>query len=188
MKIAFIGWGSLIWDPRKLEINGKWNEDGPIIPVEFARISQDGRLTLVLYQNADPIKVLWAHAKTQDLCEARCNLKNREGTSLDKIEYVSLGNDENNCTIVPDILDVIRNWARTNNLDAVVWTGLPSNFEKELGKKFIENNAIEYLKGLQDVPKQKAKEYIQKAPSQIRTRVRDKIEQELGWKHDGNSR
>jgi len=45
-KIIVLGWGSLIWDPRELKIkNSEWQKDGPNLPIEFARISQDGRLT-----------------------------------------------------------------------------------------------------------------------------------------------
>ena len=183
MKIAFLGWGSLIWDKsREFKIDGGWKKDGPKLPIEFARISTDGRLTLVLYSGAQLIEVLWADANTEDLCEARCKLKMREGTTLDKIEYVSLGNEDNNCKVVPEILDQIKSWARTKELDAVVWTGLPSNFKEKTKKEFNEDTAVEYLKGLKNGDKQKAKEYIQKAPSQVRTKIRERVEQELGWK------
>jgi hypothetical protein len=48
MKIAVLGWGSLIWQPRELRISLPiWKTDGPELPVEFARVSMDGRLTLV---------------------------------------------------------------------------------------------------------------------------------------------
>jgi len=45
-----------------------------------------------------------------------------------------------------------------------------------------EDNAIKYLKCLDNGEKKKAREYIQNTPSQIKTPVRDKVEKELGWK------
>ena len=40
--------------PRELRITGEWNLGGPFLPVEFARASQEERLTLVLYPGTDP--------------------------------------------------------------------------------------------------------------------------------------
>jgi hypothetical protein len=38
----------LIWDPRELPIQRQWFEDGPLVPLEFARQSNDGRMTFVI--------------------------------------------------------------------------------------------------------------------------------------------
>ncbi len=40
MNIAVIGWGSLIWCPRTLQIEPGWHRDSPMLPVEFARKSE----------------------------------------------------------------------------------------------------------------------------------------------------
>ena len=55
MRIAVIGWGSLLWSPRTLPLAGTWSSDGPVLPIEFARISVDGRLTLIIEDGAKPI-------------------------------------------------------------------------------------------------------------------------------------
>ena len=60
MKIACIGWGSLIWNSGVLKIRNKWYEDGPILPIEFSRISDDGRVTLIIDKSGTPVRTLWA--------------------------------------------------------------------------------------------------------------------------------
>lgn len=49
-RIAIIGWGSLIWDPKCLSFDRErgWEPRGPVLPLEFSRKSSNGRLTLVL--------------------------------------------------------------------------------------------------------------------------------------------
>src|SRR5436190_1350463 len=80
MEIAVLGWGSLIWCPGSLRIKTKWRSDGPRLPIEFARISRDGRVTLVVLPGAEDQPVYWALSEFDDLHDARGNLKEREGT------------------------------------------------------------------------------------------------------------
>jgi hypothetical protein len=59
MIIACLGWGSLVWNPGDLPISSAWRSDGPTIPVEFTRQSDNGRITLVITDAAPEVAVLW---------------------------------------------------------------------------------------------------------------------------------
>ena len=48
MKIAILASGSLVWDHRDLAIAEEFQSNGPRLPIEFGRVSSDGRLTLVI--------------------------------------------------------------------------------------------------------------------------------------------
>jgi len=177
LKIAFLGWGSLVWNPDKLKISGTWQEDGPCLPIEFARISEDKRLTLVLYPNATKVKTMWARAVYKDLEEAICELAKREGTATKYIGFVCIPDDKSHCKAVPDVLSIIKAWAKQKKLDAAVWTDLPPKFPKE----FTPENVIQYLKKLEVSVLCDAEIYVRNAPRQIRTKIRELLEEEFGW-------
>ena len=80
MLIAVLGCGSLVWDPRCLRVKKPWYEDGPWLPIEYARKSDDGRLTLVIFPQAAEVQTLWAESTYDTLTEARKNLRSREKT------------------------------------------------------------------------------------------------------------
>jgi hypothetical protein len=79
-KIAVIGFGSLIWSQGELLLSSEWQRDGPSLPIEFARVSQDGRLTLVIVPGFLPQKTLWALSGCKTMTDAKENLRKREGT------------------------------------------------------------------------------------------------------------
>ena len=182
MNIAVLGWGSLIWDCGDLCIDGEWHDDGPELPIEFARISSCKRLTLVLHKGAENVQTLWVNSGLDNLEDAIHNLKERERTSANKIGCIDLNSRCCRCNVIPEIADRIRDWAREKNLDAVIWTDLATNFREERNADFTEENVIAYLECLKDQGNEKsAEEYIRKAPCQIRTRMRQEIEDKLGW-------
>jgi hypothetical protein len=173
MKIAILAWGSLIWDKRKLKISGGWNKNGVFLPIEFARISKDGRLTLVITeQYGTDIETYWAISECQKLEKAINNLKVREGTNEVNIGFVDLINKKSNSRLSKRIIDKIYDWGNSNNLDAVIWTDLKSNFQEKEEVKFTIENAIRYLSLLQGDKKEKAFEYIEKAPELTMTKLR----------------
>jgi len=187
MEIAVLGWGSLIWDdPRELRTKGDWSGDGPPLPVEFRRYSKGGRITLVLYPKAEDVQTLWAHADFTKLSEAIENLCDREcipKTSVDRIGFAIIGG-RSRCRAAPGVLERIQKWGKDKGLDAVVWTDLtenPDKFKKETGMELNENNIIKYLGSLTGETLEKTREYVQKAPEQINTKLRRRIRQELKW-------
>lgn len=190
MKIAILAWGSLIWDPRNLMIdktqgNNGWFNKGPMLPIEFARISQDGRLTLVIVSGKDEIQTMYSISEYEDLNLAILDLSIREGCSTNTIGNYT----KQNSIISPSEFQFIQNiqiWIdRISEIDAVIWTDLPKKlwYNDENNKKVLvqEDRIIEYLRGLSPEDQAKAEEYIRKAPSIVQTPIRDAIEVALGW-------
>lgn len=180
MKIACLGWGSLIWRPDNLLIRREWFLDGPLLPIEFVRQSNDGRLTLVITNTAKPIRTLWALMATDDLNTAKQSLKIREGVPNSKFE-TSISSITAAEEIEDEIKLCIQNWAKGLHLDAVIWTSLPSKFRDtdEIEPTLAE--AIEYLNLLDINKRTTAEEYIRRAPKQIDTEFRRNFENIFGW-------
>jgi hypothetical protein len=176
MKIAILGWGSLIWDegdvPLPLETG--WQVGGPKLPIEFSRISnsRNGALTLVIDpDNGEYISTQFAISKRSDLDDAICDLRTREGTLVKRIGYVNLIDGSQRCNVYLNVGDIIRMWANNKNIDAVVWTDLPPNFEE-----FSVDKAIGYLHNhLSSDGATKAREYIRKAPKDTDTPLRRRL-------------
>lgn len=168
MKIAFLGWSSLIWDPRELGIKGKWKEDGPYLPIEFRRYSKGGRITLVLHPDAEDVQTLWVHVDFTKLVEAIENLRAREVTLTERIGFVSIPDGTSRCNAVPNVLERIQKWAEKRDLDAVVWTDLtdnPKKFKEQTRMELTDDNIIKYLKSLEGKTLHEARKYIQNAPN-----------------------
>lgn len=180
MKIACLGWGSLIWRPEGLLIRREWFADGALLPIEFVRKSDNKRLTLVITENAKPVRTLWALMATEDLEEAKKSLALREG-----IKEKNIPNSIDS-VIVDTTVEftgnklIIQNWAKNLKLDAVIWTSLPAKFNKEKTEPTIID-AIAHLNSLTINERGIAEEYIRRAPKQIDTEFRRRFESEFGW-------
>jgi len=176
MKIAFLAWGSLIWDKRELKISSDWNNDGVKLPIEFSRISQDGRLTLVVDEYSGTlVETYWAISGSSNLEESIKNLRQREGTIIKRIGFLDLQNKQKNTHLSESLIDSIEQWANERNLSAVIWTDLPSNFNEKRGVDFSIDNALSYLKSLDGEVKEKADKYIKESPIQIKTNLKMKL-------------
>lgn len=181
--IVCLGWGSLIWCNKKLPVRGPWMKDGPLLPIEFARESQDRRITLVICEDCEASQVLWAELDVQTVGEARLALAVREGIR-NQDDCKSIGfwtreaQGEHSCT------NVIGEWARERNIAGVVWTAL----RPKIGGKYRKPNeqeVIDHLDSLNGAAKATAEEYVRLAPRQIQTPYRQAIERALGWTPSG---
>lgn len=171
-RIAILGWGSLVWDPQDLRYVGDWNADGPVIQVEFARQSNDGRITLVLTETVKVVQSLWCVSEFEDISYAIENLRAREGIPKAN-SYKHIGRWSPG-SLSPNLIANIDQWAASNELDYVIWTNLPPKFNKIETKPDLEV-IISYLKILDSEVKQRAIKYIVNTPLQIDTEYRPRI-------------
>lgn len=175
MHIACIGWGSLIWDPRELPFVPPWNEDGPMLPVEYLRHSvKSETVTLVLDPSAQPVQSLWVSLQVSDLAQAREALRLREGTVAKYIGYWSP-----NESTASEVTQIIETWAVQHGVDGVVWTGLPPKWNDENGIVPTIDQVLRYLRGRG--AGSRAERYVRKTPAQVQTVYRVRIQSELGW-------
>lgn len=177
--IAVLGWGSLVWCQGGLRIRTRWRLDGPGLPIEFARVSSDKRLTLVIVNGVALQTTLWAESEFETLSEARDNLKEREGAAMSDIHAAAPGGEIRG-SVFPQVATAVRAWLATKpEIAGVVWTGLPP---KGILPSFSAERAVAYLKALppdSDVY-QRARQYVTHAPSQIQPAVRAMMRSE-GW-------
>src|SRR6266567_7385569 len=118
MKIAILGWGSLIPCPGDLRIQGDWHSNGPVLPVEFSRKSADGRLTLVIdHGRGSDVTTQYAESSHEIIDDAIDNLRRREGTTRENIGICGK-NRSRNRSKHPEVLPVINVWLNSSDFDA----------------------------------------------------------------------
>ena len=186
MKHVILGWGSLLWDEGRfpLRLKSEWDSDGPSLPLEFSRVSQtrNGALTLVVDPgNGENCQSSFALLARKHLHDVICDLRCREGTVLRRIGFVDTVSDAQRSNVHSDLAGVLRNWAQERGFSSVVWTDLPSNFNKRDRGQFSVEAATRYLKGLDTDGVRKAREYIKRAPESVSTPLRRHLEKFEWW-------
>jgi hypothetical protein len=185
VKSAILAWGSLVWDPRELQTAATFVADGPLLPIEFCRISADGRLTLAIDETFGALcKTYSAPSALEDLEEAIDNLRMREGMldawAVGFVEPGSGGQSEAAVERHPQAVATIAAWAESNAYDAAIWTALKSNFDEwgKGGEPFSVTAAIQYLETLEREDADtfaRALTYIRNAPPEVETPVREEV-------------
>ena len=174
MNFACLGWGSLVWDPRSLPVTGAWSKDGPLLPLEFARESCNGRMTLVIVDNLPLVPTLWATLAVTSMEKAIQALLEREGA-----EWIgSIGRwplDRRSHRYAAEV----GAWADDRKLDGVVWTDLKPGFRSERGSVPSWSETERHLASLTGDARKNAADYVFNAPAQIQTPFRAGLERLL---------
>lgn len=184
MNIACLAWGSLVWNPETLPIQRRWFDDGPFAPVEFTRQSKDGRITLVIDEKAEPVRLMWARMTSSNVEQAMKALSEREGMPASGWKS-RIGRwpirDE-----LPKTIPSLPMWAQAHGIDAVIWTALGPQYKKQGETRPTKERppldwVLNYLQGLTGPCRDVAEQYFRRTPPQIDTEYRRRVEATLGW-------
>jgi hypothetical protein len=175
----------LVWDPRELQTAAKFAPDGPLLPIEFCRISADGRLTLAIDETFGAICNTYSAPSAADTLDAAIeNLRLREGMgnarAVGFVEPASGRQSEVATERHPEVVATISAWAASKGYDAAIWSALASNFDEydKGGELFSVSAALRYLETLEKDDPAKfaaALDYIRNAPPEVETPVRERV-------------
>lgn len=187
MKIAIIGWGSLLWDkdPFFDSKHGDWKEGGPLLPLEFSRISRSrgGILTPVVdTRHGELSPTAYCLSNREDFMDTVCDLRQREGCLYKYVGWSHLGP-----RIVGDpcpnfeVYRQVINWQRANDIEMAVWTGLQPNFQRTTNTRFSISAAMDYLNNLPTEMKLEFSKYVEKLPRFATTPLLEHIRTHYDW-------
>jgi len=169
MKIICVAWGSLLWKWEPLKLVNGWQSDGPLLPLEFARDSDDTpELAIVLTPHASPTHTYWSLLDTANLDQALSWLREREKIHPENPQGVGIVRRGQPETDFRPILD----WLNVSEADAVIYTALPPKFDGVEGKIPTLAQALDYLQRLPDADREAAYDYLEKVPANISTPYR----------------
>ena len=146
MRIATLGWGSLLWEGGAEfdRWHDPWCYDGPTIKLEFSRVCQTrlGALTLVIdEEHGNPTAVAWCLSRRASLEDAVCDLRCREGTTAANIGRLIV-TPQLEKSAERGAEDPMLAWARLKELDAMVWAALKGNFTEKIRQPFSVNAVV----------------------------------------------
>ena len=186
MNIAIIGWGSLLWDLEVLEphVHPGWQRGaGPVLPLEFSRVSPKRLRALALIIDPDhgtACRTSLVTSRKTTLERAASDLAERERAPMDRIGFASRRGAWQ--STISGLENNLQTWFVECDYDAAVWTDLPANFHDETGTPYSIKRAVEYLKTLNGDALLEAKRYIELAPEESMTALRRALSSEDWWK------
>jgi hypothetical protein len=185
-RIGCLAWGSLLWDPRSLPRAGAFRDDGPRLPIEFSRVSSDGRVTLVIDPAAPEVTTWWAPLTVDSLEEAVARLGARE--RIDPSQWPRWVGRRSARDPEPDpggradgIGRRVGRWLAASGLEAVVWTALPMRGPGGARARPDVETLVAHLRSLEGEARRRAEQYIRRAPARLETPNRRCFEERLGW-------
>jgi len=183
---AILGWGSLIWDLDDLapDVRGGWEMGGgPVLPMEFTRISPKRKMGLVVCLDA----VHGVGCATSAIGSARRDI----GSAIDDLARRERAKDQHIgavCLVTghrqgssPDVAGLVADWCAARGLAGAVWTDLPSNFAEHLDEDFSIPRALAYLRTLAGESLDEAVRYIENAPPSTDTPLRRTLAADGWW-------
>jgi hypothetical protein len=183
VKSVVLAWGSSVSDPRDLRVATKFIANGPLLPIEFCRVSDDGRLTLAIDENFGALcRTYSASSALESLDAAMDDLREREGIAdaraIGFVEPASGRQSDFALQSHPQVVATIAAWAESIGCDAAIWTALASNFDEwgNGGEPFSVSAAMQYLETLEKEDGDKfalALAHIRNAPLEVETPVRE---------------
>jgi hypothetical protein len=178
MRIACLAWGSLVWKWEPLRLASPWQDDGPSLPIEFAREGDGGELATTLCAGVSDVVCLWALLEETDLRAACEQLRVRE-------QIPAARRDGIGCIPTLEVAgpydERIAAWAALHDIEAVIWTALPPRSNGVESRMPTADEAVAYLRSLHGDVLAHAQHYIRQVPRQIATGYRSTIERRLGW-------
>jgi hypothetical protein len=172
VRIAVLGWGSLIEEPGDLHLDpAQWLEGGPQLPIELSRLSRGrGHLTYVIDErHLRRVPTRYAFSAYGDLIDVVCDLANRERCKATSIGYAKSGNRSRHRSRTGVWVD-IKEWLAERQIPAAVWTDLAPRFLR--GTRFTTEAAVNHWKGLSPQRREAARAYVNQAPLEVDTDLR----------------